>query len=103
MATPRDLFRLNHGAHRSAVRDFRQETQNTRWPAQRSYDDGHFAHCVYGTLFSAFYAPNIATELGTASGIVGGVGIAFMIASYGAKSTAASTHFASLPIIRFLS
>ena len=29
--------------------------------------------------FSAFYAPNIATELGTASGIVGGVGIAFMI------------------------
>ena len=29
--------------------------------------------------FSAFYAPNIATELGTVSGIVGGVGIAFMI------------------------
>lgn len=29
--------------------------------------------------FSAFYAPNIATELGTMSGIVGGVGIAFMI------------------------
>lgn len=43
-------FRLDHGAHRSAVRDFRQETQNTRWPAQRSYDDGHFAHYVYGTL-----------------------------------------------------
>ena len=29
--------------------------------------------------FSAFYAPNIATELGTVSGIVGGVGIALMI------------------------
>ena len=32
------------------MRDFRQETQNARWPAQRSYDDGHFAHYVYGTL-----------------------------------------------------
>lgn len=29
--------------------------------------------------FSAFYAPNIAAELGTASGIIGGIGIAFMI------------------------
>ena len=29
--------------------------------------------------FSAFYAPNIAAELGTASGIIGGIGIALMI------------------------
>lgn len=72
-------FRLDHGAHRSAVRDFRQETQNTRWPAQRSYDNGHFAHYVYGPLVFASTQPNIATVLGTASGIVGGVGIAFMI------------------------
>ena len=29
--------------------------------------------------FSAFYAPSVATELGIASGIIGGVGIALMI------------------------
>lgn len=29
--------------------------------------------------FSAFYAPNIASELGTASGVIGGIGIALMI------------------------